>query len=96
MVNGTDLDRAVERGSNAALQELAAFCAQESISAQDRGMEAMAGLVTAALLRRGFTTRLVPTRRHRQSSRSAGDAAIEHCSSTTTTTCSRPSRWTSG
>jgi acetylornithine deacetylase/succinyl-diaminopimelate desuccinylase-like protein len=64
MVNGMDLDRAAARGSDAALRELAVFCAQESISAQDRGMEEMARLVTAALERRGFITRRIPTRRH--------------------------------
>ena len=64
MVDGKQLDQAIERNKEAALQELSAFCAQPSISAQGVGMREMAALVRQSLERRGFETRLVETRRH--------------------------------
>ena len=64
MVDGKQLDRAIERNNEAALQELITFCAQPSISAQGVGMREMAALVRQSLERRGFETRLVETKRH--------------------------------
>ena len=54
MVDGKQLDQAIERNKEAALQELSAFCAQPSISAQGVGMREMAALVRQSLERRGF------------------------------------------
>jgi acetylornithine deacetylase/succinyl-diaminopimelate desuccinylase-like protein len=64
MMDGSRIDQAVQRGREAALEELRAFCAQPSVSAQDTGMKEMAALVMEALRRRGFTTRPAQTRRH--------------------------------
>jgi|GEM_PF-3976 len=45
---------------DAALAELAAFCAQPSVSAEGRGLTEMAALVGAALERRGFGVEVLP------------------------------------
>ena len=62
--DGGAVDRAVERGRDKALEELKSFCAQPSISAQDKGIREMARMVVSALERRGFATHLVETPRH--------------------------------
>src|SRR3954468_10866584 len=43
-----------------ALDELATFCAQPSVSAEGQGLDAMAALVSLALERRGFRVEQIP------------------------------------
>lgn len=63
MRNGTEIDRVIEKQRTATLQELKQFCTQPSISAQNLGIAEMVELVRHALDRRGFSTRIVETRR---------------------------------
>ncbi len=50
----------IEAHQREALDELRAFCAQPSVSADGRGLAEMAALCVAALERRGFQVELVP------------------------------------
>ncbi len=58
------LDKAIERGLEAALEELKTLCAQPSIAAQEEGMRSCAELVVRLLERRGFETRYLPSPGH--------------------------------
>lgn len=58
------IDQAVMKNQQAALHELAEFCAQPSVSAQNLGIDQMVLLVKAALEKRGFLVQIIPTRNH--------------------------------
>jgi acetylornithine deacetylase/succinyl-diaminopimelate desuccinylase-like protein len=61
-MDGPSLDRYVEKNLDRHLKELAALCAQPSISAQGIGMAECAELVADLLRKRDFEVRVIPTR----------------------------------
>jgi len=55
------IDQYLETHLDQSLEELAVFCAQPSVSAQNLGIEDCAELVASMLKKRGFTAEILPT-----------------------------------